>query len=153
MLQWSVMKKTGQTGEKKPACLLIWQNNEKHSVLGAICSFKSAVSICIMDFEELQVDMDLALKKLQRESCGPSKLFVCIGNNDQRHQSREEMNHHWYISYMRIYKWNLLIHDQKIIPCFWGHRYDSTWSDQQTQLGKVMSAFSQTEDDLQPFCA
>lgn len=78
----------------KKTCLLSNGRMKQHSDLGATCSFKSAVPICFMDFEELQVDMDQVLKKKLHCEVGPSKLFVCISSNGQRHQSRAEMNNH-----------------------------------------------------------
>lgn len=99
MLQWGEEKQAWQ--EKKNVYSFDRTIREQLSVLGATCSFKSAVSVCLMDFEELQVDMDQGLKNKTPvwESCSCE-----YSNNNERNPCREEMNHHaCYNCYMRIY--------------------------------------------------
>lgn len=50
-------------GKKNCFSHLTEQKKNQHCFLGATCTLKSAVSIRVMDFEELQGDMDQGLKE------------------------------------------------------------------------------------------
>lgn len=121
---------------------------KQHSALGATCNFKSAASVCVMDFESSKWKWNRANKNSSARG-RTSKCLVCISNDVQRHHSSEQMNHHrrrCYTYYARIHVCGYMI--KKVIPPFLGPSLELEMS--RISIGKVMSAFS---DDLKRFCA
>lgn len=95
---------------------------KQHSALGATCNFKSAASVCVMDFESCKGKWNRPNKNSSVRG-RTSKCLVCISNDVQRHHSSEQMNHHrrrCFTYYARIHVCGYMI--KRLFLLFWDRR-------------------------------
>lgn len=92
---------------------------KQHSALGATCNFKSAASICVMDFESCKWKWN----RPNKNSCERSDIKVpCVHYQQRAKTSQQRTNESPPTQMLHLLPENprLRIHDQKVIPPFPG---------------------------------